>query len=607
MDPYENTSGDWIHDDDQLNDVDELEKLEQDLMPQPDDYYGILNISKSATDEEIKLSYKNLCRSFHPDKHHNEEHKRIAEARFQVIQEAYEVISDPQKRVIYDTYGEEGLKATWEVGPKFKTPEELQAEYEKQARLKREQDLDNLVRSRGEVQLSVDATQIFDPYEPPVFQSFGQPTITPKKKGPLHALTKGQVQQLFMRHSFETQLGPQTRAIFGGSMASRNGMGGGNIMGTIRHSVSPKLFCELNATLLKPRGLTLKTVYNMSSDSFCNTTVQSKYIYSPPIVTVTTGRRLFAATTGYITYRSGEWSLLGWGGDVSRSMDKSHVALGLTGVTGSKQKGNYSCELQTGIVASHLAADYTHKLDRQMRLRVAGSFSTVGGLTASIGSDHKLSSNTRFAMSMECGVPTGVMMQFKVSRLGQKLVVPIILSSEFDFRLTFLGTAIPAAVAMAIDQWVLKPRRQKQIKSKIRELREQHADILANRKAEAEDAQKLVTSAAERKMKTEAGKKDGLVIIKALYGHLDNLKEEDDGDQETEGVVDVTVVLQAMVNESRLTIPSGHSKTNICGFYDPCLGEQKQLKVEYRFQNQLHQVTVKDNAALIVPMRAHLI
>ncbi|CAO3597571.1 unnamed protein product [Absidia cylindrospora] len=607
MDPYEHATTGLMPDDDNINDVDELERLEHELMPQADDYYGILNVSKTATAEELKVSYKNLCQLFHPDKHKNEEHKRIAEARFQVIQQAYEVISDPQKRVIYDTYGEEGLKATWEVGPKFKTPEELQAEYEKQARLKREQDLDNMVRSRGEVNLGIDATQIFDPYEPPVFSSFNQPGLAPKKKGPLHALTNGQVQQLFMRHSFETQLGPQTRAIFGGSMVSRGGMGGGNILGTIRHSVSPKLFCELNATILKPRGLTLKTVYNMSSDSFCNTIVQAKTPYSPPIVTITTGRRLFAATTGYITYRSGEWSLLGWGGDVSRSMDKSHVALGMAGVSGAKQKGNYSCELQTGIIASHLAADYTHKLDRQMRVRVAGSISTVGGLTASIGSDHKLSSNTRFGMSMECGVPSGVTVQFKVSRLGQKLVMPIILSSEFDFRLTFLGTAIPAAMAMAIDQLLLKPRRQKQIKAKILELREQHADILANRKAEAEDAQKLVTATAERKTKLESDKKDGLVIVKAFYGHLENLVDEEGDDEEVEGVIDVTVVLQAMVNESRLTIPSGHSKTNICGFYDPCLGERKQLKVQYRFQHQLHQVIIKDNAALIVPMRAHLI
>jgi hypothetical protein len=48
MDPYEHASSGWIPNDDQLNDVDELEKLEQDLMPQPDDYYGILNISKTV-------------------------------------------------------------------------------------------------------------------------------------------------------------------------------------------------------------------------------------------------------------------------------------------------------------------------------------------------------------------------------------------------------------------------------------------------------------------------------------------------------------------------------------------------------------------------------
>lgn len=58
------------------------------------------------------------------------------------------------------------------------------------------------MHSRGEVQLSVDASGVFDPYEPPVFAGFGQPA-PPPKKGPFHALTKLQTQQLFMRHSFE--------------------------------------------------------------------------------------------------------------------------------------------------------------------------------------------------------------------------------------------------------------------------------------------------------------------------------------------------------------------------------------------------------------------
>lgn len=80
----------------------------------------------------------------------------------------------------------------------------MREEYEKKARQKREQDLENLVRSRGEFQLTLDATQVFDPYEPPVFVGFGQQIQPTKKKNAIvHALSKAQTQQLFMRHSFE--------------------------------------------------------------------------------------------------------------------------------------------------------------------------------------------------------------------------------------------------------------------------------------------------------------------------------------------------------------------------------------------------------------------
>jgi DnaJ family protein C protein 11 len=59
-------------------------------------------------------------------------------------------------------------------------------------------------------------------------------------------------------------------------------------------------------------------------------------------MSATLGRRLFQATTGYITYRTGQWSIFGWGGDVSRKMDRSSVALGLAGAT--KKGNNFTCE-----------------------------------------------------------------------------------------------------------------------------------------------------------------------------------------------------------------------------------------------------------------------
>ncbi|KAI7847477.1 hypothetical protein BDC45DRAFT_451794 [Circinella umbellata] len=558
MDPYLNPVDQSIPDND-LDD-DELSKLEQELAPKATDFYGILNVSKQATEEEIKDAYKKLCRYFHPDKHNNEENKKLAETKFQVIQKAYEVISDPQKRAIYDTYGEEGLNAKWEVGPKFKTTQEMREEYERKAKLQREQELDSLVRSRGEVQISVNATGIFDPYEPPVFAGFGQPMAPPKKKGPLDTLSRAQLQQLFMRHSFEGQLGPQTRAIISGSMVSRNGMGGGNVMGTVRHTVSPKLWAEATSTLLHPRVLSVKTYYNPSSDSFINSVAQTRTFYAPPILTVTAGRRLYATTTGYITYRTGEWSLLGWGGDVSRKMDKSSVALG---VAGGKKESSYSVELQTGIISSHIAVEYTHKLPRNAQLRLSGVVSSTGGLSASIGSDHKVSEHTRIGMSLECGVPSGVMVKFRVSRLGQKVVLPIILSTEFDLQLAFFGAVVPVSVAVALDQLLLKPRRRKQIKEKIQQLREEHAEYLAMRKQEALEGQQLMIEIAARKMRQEEKKQDGLVIIKAWYGHLGDIEiDEDENENEElpEEIIDVSVVLQSLVNDSRVTVPGGHTK-----------------------------------------------
>ncbi|XVF09162.1 hypothetical protein REPUB_Repub07fG0067900 [Reevesia pubescens] len=73
------------------------------------DYYNILKVNRHATDEDLKKAYKRLAMIWHPDK--NPSYKRPeAEAKFKIISEAYDVLSDPQKRQIYDLYGEETLK-----------------------------------------------------------------------------------------------------------------------------------------------------------------------------------------------------------------------------------------------------------------------------------------------------------------------------------------------------------------------------------------------------------------------------------------------------------------------------------------------------------------
>ncbi|OIV98267.1 hypothetical protein TanjilG_09901 [Lupinus angustifolius] len=73
------------------------------------DYYVILKVNRNASEDDLKKAYKRLAMIWHPDK--NIVNKNEAEAKFKLISEAYDVLSDPQKRQIYDLYGEEALKS----------------------------------------------------------------------------------------------------------------------------------------------------------------------------------------------------------------------------------------------------------------------------------------------------------------------------------------------------------------------------------------------------------------------------------------------------------------------------------------------------------------
>ena len=113
--------------------------ISSDMTPS---YYAVLNVAKDASDEDIKRSYRHLVQTYHPDKHADTALQAGAASNFTLLQEAYEVhthtcscqslqsksctwhdmtssaqvLSNPDKRQIYDIYGKEGLTAGFEVG-----------------------------------------------------------------------------------------------------------------------------------------------------------------------------------------------------------------------------------------------------------------------------------------------------------------------------------------------------------------------------------------------------------------------------------------------------------------------------------------------------------
>lgn len=75
-------------------------------MAEKRDYYEVLGVNKNATDEELKKAYRKLAKKYHPDA--NPDNKKEAEAKFKELNEAYEVLSDKQKRQNYDMFGANG-------------------------------------------------------------------------------------------------------------------------------------------------------------------------------------------------------------------------------------------------------------------------------------------------------------------------------------------------------------------------------------------------------------------------------------------------------------------------------------------------------------------
>src|SRR5947209_3401122 len=94
----------------------ETRRDERFATPMPDrDYYEVLGVGRDASADEIKKAYRKLARKHHPDVNPGD---KAAEARFKEAQQAYDILSDAEKRSLYDRFGSAAFEGVSAPGPR---------------------------------------------------------------------------------------------------------------------------------------------------------------------------------------------------------------------------------------------------------------------------------------------------------------------------------------------------------------------------------------------------------------------------------------------------------------------------------------------------------
>ncbi|KAM6928191.1 dnaJ homolog subfamily C member 11 [Xenentodon cancila] len=552
--------------------------IEDDFEFNNQDYYSLLNVSKEATLEELKSSYRRLCMLYHPDKHRDPELKSQAEQLFNQVHQAYEVLSDAHSRAIYDIFGKKGLEVEgWEVVERKRTPAEIREEYERLQREREERRLQQRTNPKGTISVGVDATDLFDRYD----EDF--------EEMPGGGFPHIEINKMHISQSIEAPLTNTDTAMLSGSLSTHNGSGGGNINVTVRRVMSAKGWGEVEfgaGDILGPL-VGLKVFRNVTPRCFL--TAQCGLQFSPrglrPTCSLMTARHLDQNTMGYLQWRWGPTSAM------------------TTSLVRDTKSSHFTLAFQLGVPHSYLMMSYQYKFQDEDQTKVKGSFKTGWfGTVVEYGAERKISRHSVLSATVSIGVPQGVTLKIKLARASQTYLFPVHLTDQLLPSAVFYATVGPLLLYMAIHRMVIIPYTKAQKEQELELQRKSSATDIAKKKQEAESAVLLMQESVRRIIEAEESKM-GLIILNAWYGKF---VSDTSQKKEKAKVIDVTVPLQCLVKDSKLILTEA-SKAGLPGFYDPCVGEEKSLKLLYQFRGVMHQVISADTEALRIPKQSHRI
>ncbi|KAL9438799.1 hypothetical protein AB3S75_024465 [Citrus x aurantiifolia] len=527
--------------------------------------YALLHLSPEASDEEIRKAYRQWAQVYHPDKYQAPHMKEIATENFQRICEAYEILSDENKRLIYDIYGMEGLTSGLELGPKLNKVEELKEELERLRQRKEQEKALAHFRPSGTILASLSLPQFLE--------------------------GDGIMRGMAMSSEVQSQLSKNSILAFGGNLEVNDDSGGGAASVVLRHQLSSVSSIEFIASAGLRALVGIQTTRHLSSHSTATMAVAMSLRDGSINLSNNWTRQISETTNGNIQL------LLGIESSISVGWQKKDERMSAAG------------ELKIGTSSFGASAHYTHRFSKKSHGRIQGRLGSTA-LELEVGGGRKISEFSTIRMLYSVGIQ-GIFWKFELHRAGQKLVVPILLSRHFSSFFATGAFIIPASVYFLLKKFILKPYYLKREKQKALENMEKTSAQVREAKAAAQKAQQLLQNVANRKRnkQLEIG---GLIITKAVYGArkaLTKLGETgESSDELASQVLDVTLPLNFLVNDSgRLKLHDGVKKSGIMGFCDSCPGEPKQLYVEYTYGSNRYEVLVDDYEELFIPQEAHRI
>jgi len=571
--------------------------------PEPDSvdtaFYGFLNVSPAASPEEISWAYKKLARLYHPDKHQDPDKHAQAELLFAKLKRAYEVLSDPHKRAIYDCLGEKGLEEQgWEVVQRTKTPQEIREEYEALARVREERRLQQKTNPTSKLEMTINATDLFDRY---LYGSEYDDLI----EGDFPHF---EVSRMSLSQSIQAPLTPSDTATLAGNINTSNGTGGGSISCGLRRVTSESAWQEAEVGVGSGLSLGAKMYRKLSERNFVNMSGSLQFSRKglKPGFECSLGTHLDKNTSGFLRY-STNLRLAETEDSFTLQEEDSGMC---TMVVRNTERHQTTASLQFGIPNTYAILAHTWKLpEKKRKFRAVLKAGTFGAILE-YGVEEKITEHSTLGATMVVGT-MGVICKLKLTRASQTYLFPFQLSDEVMLQPVFYGTVAPLLVWFTVKKLLLEPLELKRKEEAREKQRESLKEKVAAARQEAEASLSLMEERFRRGASEEEAR-NGLVIELCLYGLL--ATEKDDlvagvaGWGETAvnmpDVTDITKPVQCSVEHSRLSLWEG-AKSSLPGVWDPCPGEDKWLLFRYTFQGARHQLFCQEMEAVKLPKTAH--